>query len=279
MAANEDIKSAIRKIVDAASAAKVEFVDCYVKHVPQIGEEGYGTVDVVTTVGKAEITGVSLSAIDTNARGEVRLPTELSEITIAEVNGGKYFAVAYSHLDSHIIDANKSVKIGVVGFDEADDDTDYDEVDPTGLSTDTEYTPESIVSKAIDKSGSNDKSNIETKSADANTSTVSDASSGKSSTVTQTPESVKLEAGGGSIEQTETETKVKASKVTLSNGGPTQNAVLGQSLKTVMNAFIDQVASITTTTAIGPQPIINLAMVQALKGQVDSILSSVNFIE
>lgn len=67
--------------------------------------------------------------------------------------------------------------------------------------------------------------------------------------------------------------------VTLDSTGVTINegsdvAVLGNQLVTFLNALVDQVALITTTNAAGPSgPPNNVAAIQALKAQINVILS------
>jgi len=278
---NESIKNSIRRIIAAGSTDAIEFLDCYVTKVFQKGEDGYGTINVKTINSQLSIEGVSLSAISENVRGELKLPTLLSEVTVAFIDGSSGFVSKYSQIDSQIIDSNKELSIGVTGLDDSTDEQDYDEVGFNGKKSNSDYTPESIVTTVsnIDEEGGADELSDISMSSTSIVSSVSNNTASKSTSVTQSSTDVKIESESSSIDVDRTSVNVKSPTIKLSNGGATQNAVLGVALKTVMNAFIDQVGTITTTTAIGPQPILNAAMVIALKSQVETILSNVNFIE
>lgn len=277
MSSNESIKAAIRKIVEVSHMKAVEFLDCYVTHVYPEGDEDYGSIDVKTIKEQQEIKGVSLSALPENERGEIKIPTLLSEVTVALVNGGVGYVVEYSHIDKQIIDVNNSIKVGATGYEAPTNDEDYDETDPTGFSSSTEHTPESIQDRVLDEN--NNKANTLNKTIDSSVSTLEDGSTSKSSTVTQTPINIKLDVGGSYMEQTEQQTNVVSNKIVLGQEAAAQNAVLGAALKTFMTAFVDQVATITVTTSMGPQPILNAASVLALKSQVDTFLSQTNFFQ
>ena len=55
--------------------------------------------------------------------------------------------------------------------------------------------------------------------------------------------------------------------------------VLGNTLKALLDDFIAAVASITTSTLIGAQPILNKAQVEALKQRTEAILSELGFLD
>lgn len=76
---------------------------------------------------------------------------------------------------------------------------------------------------------------------------------------------------------TPTDYKIYTSKMQMNEGE--ENMVLGAKLKTFLGKFIDQVAAIKTTTAIGLQPIINATEVLALKNELDSFLSKEGFLK
>lgn len=274
---NESIKSAIRRIVSAGNVDSVDFLDCFVTKVYQEDEEQYGTIDVKTLSGGMLINGVLLSAIEDNTRGEIKLPTLLSEVTVAVVNGDMGYVVEYSHIDSHIIDANKKVSVGVTGVEDVTEEQDYDEAEVDGLASATTYTSQEISSLVV-----NDKSEISGSSALSASqfdTVINNVNERKTTKIHQNANTVQLSSGVSTVDVGSASVAVQAPSITLSNGGATQNAVLGNALQTVLNAFIDQVATITTSTAIGTQPILNAAAVLSLKSQVNSIISSVNFIE
>lgn len=278
-ASNESIKRSIQKIAFVGRIKTVSFLDCFVTKVYEEDSEDYGTIDVVTITHKTTIKNVSLSALSDNKRGNIKLPTLLSEVTVALVNGSSGYVVEYTHIDSEIIDVNKSVTISAVGHEDLGDDEDYDEAKVDGTKATTKYVPGAIVTEVSDDSDNNSTLNYNIATADLKESRLTDYNSGNETSVLQSSEAIKMVTGDSELMQQKTKTDITSKKITLSNGGATQNAVLGVALKTVMNAFIDQVAAITTTTSIGPQPIINMAMVTQLKTQVENILSSVNYLE
>jgi hypothetical protein len=55
--------------------------------------------------------------------------------------------------------------------------------------------------------------------------------------------------------------------------------VLGTELKNFLSDFIDEVANITVTTAIGIQPILNIVQIENFKNRLDSLLSTLNNLE
>jgi len=276
---NAKIKQAIRKISAAGEIKAIQILTGYVTTVYPVGDEKYGLVDFASLDGSRYITGVSLSSIDNNSRGDITLPAEDSEITIMVLNNVDAYVLLYTHIDTRLIDVNSSFKVIATGVKPMDDNTDYDEVEVTGESSFTEHTPTGISSSVIDVSGSNDKINASIKTSSSSSNTVTDNGTGKSTAITQTPDDVMITSGNVTFKQTETGTEVVAPQIKLGNGNASEKAVLGNVLKTVLGDFIDQVAQIKTTTAIGPQPILNIPTVMALKSRLDTILSQVNLIE
>lgn len=275
--ANDEIKKAIQRISGAGNIKAIQVLTGFVTEVFPEGDERYGTINFASLDQTRYITNVSLSATQANDRGQILLPAEDSEVTIMLLNNVDGYVISYSHLDRGVVDVNSSYKIIATGVEDVDDNTDYDEVAKTGTSTSTEYTPDRIETSAIDTNSGTE--NIQESSSSENRRVVSNSNSGKSSELSQTATEIKLLLGEAFLKQTELGTEVKSSLISLSNGGATQPAVLGTALTTVLNAFIDQVGQILTTTAMGAMPILNAAAVLALKAQVAQILSSVNLIE
>jgi len=56
-------------------------------------------------------------------------------------------------------------------------------------------------------------------------------------------------------------------------GNGTEKAVLANALKTFMESLIDVIASQTTVTSLGPQPLVNAAGISAMKAQVSTWIS------
>lgn len=275
MTPDEKIKKAIQAIIKAGDVSKVEIIKGFVSKVYPYDDENYGMVDFVSMDQTKVIPLVSISANEENKRGRIELPSEDSEITIAVVDGGATYVLNFTHMSDVVYDVDNSIKIGATGVESVDDNTDYDEVEETGDKSITEHTPEYINSSVESESGNTQNSLNRT--SEATDSVVSDASNNTS--ISQTSEEVVVESGGGKISQNNSGTEVESSQIKLHNGGPVEKAVLGETLSTVLKAFIDQVGNIMTTTSMGPQPILNKAAVIAMKSQVDTILSNVNLLE
>lgn len=78
-----------------------------------------------------------------------------------------------------------------------------------------------------------------------------------------------------SFKQSTTENKFYNKKLIVNDG--TDPLARGNELKAFLSKFIDKVAAITTSTAIGVQPILNKVEVLKLKDDLDTILSTVVF--
>ena len=82
-----------------------------------------------------------------------------------------------------------------------------------------------------------------------------------------------LDYNGNKINIDENKLELIGNKlVTIGDGN--EVAMLGNVTKQLLSDFIDQVSAITTITAIGTMPIINKAQVEALKKNLDNILST-----
>ena len=71
------------------------------------------------------------------------------------------------------------------------------------------------------------------------------------------------------------EIQIKARKLRFNEGG--EPILLGNKTISFLKSLIDEISKITTITAIGTQPIVNIAQIIALKETLDPIKSQINF--
>lgn len=145
-------------------------------YVCNINEDGdyVGTVDVqefnqideYTKAGTGYHKGVYLSAIQTNEDGVLIVPMLFSNVVIVKnPSDGKEYVLMYSHASRIQMKAHDEVKIGAVETEEIVEtdeglDKDFDELEPTGNSATTTYTPTDIthqVTSADDEQGFTEK--------------------------------------------------------------------------------------------------------------------------
>lgn len=268
---NETIKDCLRKIIQVdpvLSSSGTKIINGYVS---SVGTEGEGTVDVMSRDGQTFVRGVSVSAINANKKGAILMPTINSEVAVALVDGGvEAYLISFSHVSTARIESDLESFIGSTGVEEQNDETDYDEVKDTGYSSGTKYTPEDIESIVKYK----DKASKITVTYQKIENAV-----GEKSKTTQTEEEIKQDMNGTYTSLKDGVYIVKSNKIKMGGEDATENGVLGLKLQTVLNAFIDEVSRIMTVTALGTMPIINIAQVSALKSQVSTILSQVNFLK
>jgi len=277
---NDKLKRAIQSISEAGRTNGLKVISGFVAEVYQEGHDNYGTIDFASADQSMYLKGVQLMPVEGSLRGDFSLPTDGSDVTIIILNEKESYVLGYSHIDNKVIDVNKSITLSATGVEVADDDTDYDEVAETGIKSHTTYQPGSIESSVVDRSGGNDISVTTTTTPTSKISVAEDTSSSDSTEISQSPTEVKIKAGSGEISHTKSSSSIKSQQITLSNGGATQKAVLGDTLATFLKSLVDTIAGITVATQPNPvAPINNLAAVQALRGQVDSILSAINNLE
>ena len=72
----------------------------------------------------------------------------------------------------------------------------------------------------------------------------------------------------------EGEVDIVSKKINLGKGK--EKVVLGDTLKGLLDDTLDAISQISTVTAIGVQPITNIASFQALKSKTSSILSKLS---
>lgn len=266
---NEAIISSIQKIIGVSkpvtNSGSLALVNGYVTGVDNAD---IGTIDMVSRDGSIVVRGASLSAMYTSSRGFLVKPTINSDVVVLLLDEGQAYVVSFSHVDEMLLESDVKTYIGSSGYKPQNDTTDYDEVEATGYATCTQYTPEEI--SQISKY--NDSFSKITSTYKAIKHQVGDK------TFTEISEtSVKLTSNSTFFEVKDGKIVATGSQIILGDeNGKLEKAVLGDTLNQVLSAFIDAVASITTVTSLGTQPIMNMAQVQALKSQLPQILSQVN---
>jgi len=134
------------------------------------GDELYGTIDVQEyssiamndpdaelKIGYHE--GVYLSALQDNSKGMVIIPKLYSEVTIVtDPETQTEYVSMFSHVDIIQLDSHDTISIGVKEreeFDEGDEESsDVDELEETGVYTNTTYEKNKIVTTVQDESDS-----------------------------------------------------------------------------------------------------------------------------
>lgn len=127
-------------------------------------EEYGGTIDVREfpdeTAASEPVThkGVLLSGLKDNSGGFLIIPTLFSDVTIVTDAATRYaYVLNYSHADIIQLQAHTETSIGVTETEKLDpgdnDSPDYDELEPTGNATSTQYTAGQVVTKAVNDKG------------------------------------------------------------------------------------------------------------------------------
>lgn len=267
--ANQSIINSIASIINHRKPIKLDDVGVFQGYIFGYNKDHPDTVDVVSMDNSIIIKGVSLSAVIGNSKGIFYKPTIKSEVTVLLVGGIDGYVIAYSHLDNYNVVSSISSFIGVHGLKDAVGDQDYDERESSGKTSGTTYNDGSIISE-VKQDNSSAKISIHFNSISNQV--------GEQTAINISDGTIENKVGPSSSTLQESSYKVDSPRIELGKQA-TENAVLGVKLQTVLNAFVDSVASITTTTSLGPMPIMNIVQVQALKSQIAQILSNTNFIE
>lgn len=278
--ANQVIREAIQKIalhglVDP-STNTVKNTGRITGYVAKIhtdeSDELYGTVDVQEYSSIAMETadsdvkigyheGVYLSSLQDNSKGMVIIPKLYSEVTIVtDPETQTEYVSMFSHVDIIQLDSHDSISIGVKEreeFDESDEESpDVDELEETGVYTNTTYSKNSIVTTVQDESDSDnvtvtlDGKKSETKVSDKSTLTIDqdklEMKRDKGNVVVNDDEST--------VESGKSKVKVTDGTVYLGSESGTDDAVLGGELADILSDIVGAIAQILTPTMMGPQP-------------------------
>lgn len=297
---NQTIREAIRKIalrglVDPSTntvhdTGRITGYVCKI-HSDE-SDELFGTVDVQEyqtmafestddmPVGLHE--GVLLSAMQNNMNGMVIIPKLYSEVTIvADPESHTEYVSMFSHVDIIQLDSHDTITVGVrerEPFDESDEESpDVNELEETGVFTQTTYKKNSIVSQVQDEDDKN-KSSL---SMDGNQiyAVVGDAESEylqSHDKIQAKHDKAELELNGSesTIKFGNSKVKVEDGTVYLGSDSGTDDAVLGGQLADILMDIVGYISQIKTTTQLGPQPPLNMAQFIALKAKINSFKSS-----
>lgn len=299
---NQLIRDAIRKIAlrgvvsnDTGAVKGTGKVTGYVAKIHKDGELA-GTVDVqeYTTLAMDEAgdmqmgyhEGVLISALQDNSKGMVIIPKMYSEVVLSQdPETGTEYVSMFSHVDVIQLDSHDTISVGVKEREEFkvddEDSPDVDELEETGVFTNTIYKKDSIVSEvqaAKDDKNSHvkqtmDGTQIKQEIGDNKTNITAD---GKGVHIDH--DKTKLELGDSEATMTQGSSKIKVTDGTVYVGSDsgTDDAVLGGALADVLMDLCGYLAQVKTTTQLGPQPFINMAQFVALKSKIQAAKAAHN---
>lgn len=210
--------------------------------------------------------GVLLSAATNSEGGFLIVPALFSDVTIFMDAATRYaYVVNFSHVDILQLNARKETVIGVTEMEEMDPDSDsspdYDEVEATGNSASTRYTPTTVITAV--KNNKN-KEAVSVLEAESITHSV-----GKSE-VRQTDDKVVQKVNSTTI-------AVADSKVTLGDENALEPLVLGNELAGLMLDFLTECSKIMTPTLMGTMSPINIPNFISLTSRIQKFLSKTSY--
>lgn len=231
-----------------------------------------GTVDVGEYPDETASTehiihkGVLLTASSSSDESFVVVPTMFSDVTIAlDAATKNAYVVNYSRAEIIGLTSRTKTIIGVTETEEldtsSDSSADYDELEATGNSSSTVYTPENAVTTVTDNDGNE-------------------------AVITVGSDSIEQKTGNSSFLLTgdKVQEKVGSTTVTLQNGKVTlgdENAseplVLGNQLAQLMLDFLTECSKITTVTMLGTMPVMNIPNFVSLTTKIRNFLSQTSF--
>lgn len=295
---NQTIREAIQKIAlrgivhKGSNALKgTEKITGYVAKIHTDGDLA-GTIDVQEYVQLAiEETedskmgyheGVMLSAIQDNSKGLVIIPKMYSEVVVSQdPDTGLEYVSMFSHVDVIQLDSHDSITIEVKereDFDESDENSpDIDELEETGVFSQTKYLKDSITTEVHKEKDSH----VTTQVINGESVTIQVDDNQTSLEINKDNVHITRENAETTIATDKIEEKVGDSSVIIEDGcvslgskSGTDNAVLGQELATILSDLLQYIGQVMTTTMMGPQPPVNIASFIALKAKIDAYKSA-----
>lgn len=211
--------------------------------------------------------GVMLCGITDNTNGFLVIPTLYSDVTIVSDAATNYtYVMNYSHADIIQIDPHNEASIGASETEKLDpddnDSPDYDELEKTGKSSKTTYTPFEIITLIEDKR----KQEI-AKQSWTTQSVITEIGQSK---YTQTNDLIEYQVGSVSV-------LVKNNKIFIGGEDAVEPLVLGNQLADLMSDFLTECSKITTTTLLGTMPAMNFANFTALMVKIENFKSKTAF--
>lgn len=229
---------------------------------------------------------VRLSAIQDNTSGVVLIPKLYSEVvvTLDPVSQIEYVTM-FSQVDWIKLDSHDKITIGVTEHEKFDpndpDGPDVDELEATGVKSATTYEKDSIVSEVRNSEDETDSSRV----SQTFDSFGVDIQEGKGTLLIDTEKADMTSNDGDSklhLGKNETVLSTGDMKVEVTpdgvnvGGGAGSHAVLGEELCDILMKMLQAIASIKTTTQLGPQPPVNIAEFMAIRSQIQAMQSGLN---
>lgn len=298
LSSNQTIRNAIRKIalqhvVDNKTGA-IRGTGKIVGYVAKIHTDGdlAGTIDVQEFVnnavqGSGEVkigyhSGVRLNAIQDTSNGYVIVPKMYSEVVVStDAKTGQKYVSMFSHVDMIQLDSHETISIGVKEreeFDESDENSaDIEELEETGVYTNTTYQKDSIVTVVQGE----DEANVVKQT--INSEQISQVVGDDKSSSLMTQEAIQFKHDKAVLDLTDSEStltmgkskvKVEDGTVYLGDSSGTDDAVLGVELAGILSDLLGYISQIMTPTMMGPQPPANIASFIALKTKIETFKSS-----
>lgn len=252
---------------------------------------------------------VRISAIQNNKSGYMLVPQMYSEVIfVQDPSSQEEYIISFSHVDVIQLQSHQKVSVGVSETEEfvegEDDDKDFDNLDKTGLSAHTFYDkdcikevvtehdkedddPEKVQDGTISRTVSKDKivEQIGEKTTITTENTKKTLQIGDNLKIELDGSgAVKIDANGTTIDidKSSQSTKIGGSssaQITVDSGGnvtvgeAADNAVLFSELNTILTKLFNYLASTTTATQLGPQPLMLGPQIGALAGELPKIMS------
>ena len=184
--------------------------------------------------------GVLLSAATSSEGGFLIVPALFSDVTIFMDAATRYaYVVNFSHVDILRLNARKETVVGVTEMEELDPESDsapdYDELEATGNTAFTRYTPTTVTAIVRNKKGKEASTGIE---AESITHVVD------KSEVRQTTDKIIQKVNSTTV-------TVSDNKVALGDENATEPLVLGNELAGLMLDFLTECSKVMTPTLMG----------------------------
>lgn len=222
--------------------------------------------------------GVYLSSLQDNSNGFLIVPKLYSDVVIfSDPASRREYVVMVSHVDVIRLDSHDTITVGVrerEAYDEGDENgKTVEELDDTGVFSQTSYTKNSVVTEVQDEDDANhsslliDGEKIEAVAGD-------DKSSLK---VSQEQVHIKHDKAETVLDDKQHLSQFGNSLVKIENGtvfvgsdNNTDDAVLGVELADILSELLGYIGQIMTTTMMGPQPPLNIASFISLKAKIEA---------
>lgn len=222
--------------------------------------------------------GVYLSSLQDNSNGFLIVPKLYSDVVIfSDPASRREYVVMFSHVDVIRLDSHDTITVGVrerEAYDEGDENgKTVEELDDTGVFSQTSYTKNSVVTEVQDEDDANhsslliDGEKIEAVAGDDKSSLKVSQEQvhikhDKAETVLDDKQH--LSQFGNSL------VKIENGKVFVGSDNNTDDAVLGVELADILSELLGYIGQIMTTTMMGPQPPLNIASFISLKAKIEA---------